>query len=276
MTINRKRFLQNSGWLAAGAALGGAGRGLLPAGAGDGNRSSPPLRPPLRPAAPAEPAPPPTLEVHGEESFSQAGEDLIVRFFFQYRGIGQITYLDVGANDPIELNNTYYFYRRGYRGVLVEPNVTYCERLRAVRPKDTTLTAGIGATAVREADYYVMSQPGLNTFSKEEAEHMVRASNGGTTIQEVIKMPLLNINDVMAEHFKGAPTFLSVDTEGLDLAILKSLDYTRFRPKVICAETIVYSTTRMRSEILEFLSTQGYVERGGSLVNTIFIDSKIL
>ena len=39
-------------------------------------------------------------------------------------------------------------------------------------------------------------------------------------------MPLLNINDVMAEHFQGAPTFLSVDTEGFDLAILKSIDYT--------------------------------------------------
>ena len=85
-------------------------------------------------------------------------------------------------------------------------------------------------------------------------------------------MPLLNINDVMAEHFKGPPTFLSVDTEGLDLAILMSVDYTRFRPKIICAETLLSSTTRMRPEIREFMAAQGYVERGGSFVNTIFID----
>ena len=45
-----------------------------------------------------------------------------------------------------------------------------------------------------------------------------------------IKMPLLNINDVMARHFQEAPTFLSVDTEGMDLAILRSIDFGRFRP----------------------------------------------
>jgi FkbM family methyltransferase len=214
--------------------------------------------------------------VHGDESFSQAGEDLIVRFFFQFRGIGQITYLDVGANDPIELNNTYYFYKRGYHGVLVEPNVSYCEQLRAVRPKDTTLAAGIGFTAAREADYYIMTSPALNTFSKEEVEHQTKVTKGAVAVKEVIKMPLLNINDVMDRYFQAAPTFLSIDTEGLDLAILKSMDFTRFRPKVICAETLLSSTTQTRPEIPEFMATQGYVARGGSLVNTIFIDSKIL
>lgn len=49
--------------------------------------------------------------------------------------------------------NTYYFYRKGHRGVLVEPNVTICKKLEAVRPEDTTLVAGIGVTAVTEADY---------------------------------------------------------------------------------------------------------------------------
>ena len=208
----------------------------------------------------------------GERSFSQAGEDLIVKFALQYLGIRSITYLDIGANDPIRLNNTYLFYLRGCKGVLVEPNVALCERLRAVRPRDMTLAAGIGVTAAREAEYFIMTNPALNTFSRQEVDHQAKASKGAISVKEVIKMPLLNINDVMAEHFQGAPTFLSVDTEGLDLAILMSIDYTRFRPKVICAETLLSSTTTTRPEIREFMATQGYVDRGGSFVNTIFID----
>ena len=121
-----------------------------------------------------------------------------------------------------------------------------------------------------------MTNPALNTFSKQEVDHQAKASKSAISVKEVIKMPLLNINDVMGEHFQGAPTFLSVDTEGLDLAILMSIDYTRFRPKVICAETLLSSTTKTRPEIREFMATQGYVDRGGSFVNTIFIDSKIL
>jgi hypothetical protein len=154
--------------------------------------------------------------------------------------------------------------------------MSLAEKLRAVRPRDTILAAGIGVTAAREADYYIMNNPALNTFSKQEVDHQARASKGAISVKEVIKIPLLNINDVMDEHFKGAPTFLSVDTEGLDLAILKSIDYKRFRPKVICAETLLSSTTQTRPEIPEFMAAQGYVDRGGSFVNTIFIDSKIL
>ena len=277
MSIDRKRFLQNTGWAAAGATLGAVGRSLLPWNPAADDRSAPP-----RGASIVQPSPAPrtilapSTEPHGDESFSQAGEDLIVRFFFQIRGIGKITYLDIGANDPIELNNTYYFYRRGYRGVLVEPNVSLCEKLRAVRPEDTTLVAGIGGDSAKEADYFIMSQPGLNTFSKEEADHQTKVTQGRISVKEVIKMPLLNINDVMIKHFRDPPTFLSVDTEGLDLAILKSIDYERFRPKVICAETLVSSTTETIPEIPKFMASQGYVARGGSFVNTVFVDSKIL
>jgi FkbM family methyltransferase len=277
MSIDRKRFLQATGWAAAGAALGALGRGLLPRNPGDESRSSPPRGAPIVQPSPAQgTVPSPSNQVHGDESFSQAGEDLIVRFFFQVRGIGKITYLDIGAYDPIELSNTYYFYRRGYRGVLVEPNVSLCEKLRAVRPEDTTLVAGIADTTAKEADYYIMTQSGLNTFSKDEADHQTEVTKGQISVKEVIKMPLLNINDVMIKHFRDAPTFLSVDTEGLDLAILKGINYDRFRPNVICAETLVSSTTKMRPEIPEFMASRGYVARGGSFVNTIFVDSKIL
>jgi FkbM family methyltransferase len=273
MAISRKQFLKNTGWVTSGAAFATLGRELVGPWR-DADRSySPPLSPPtVRPA----PSPPPVPEARGDESFSQSGEDLIVNFMFTFLGITKVTYLDVGANHPTELSNTYYFYRKGYRGVLVEPNVALCQQLRAVRPGDTTLAAGIGVAAAREADYYVMNYPALNTFSKAEAEHQAEATKGRISVREVIKVPLLSINDVMAEHFKGAPTFLSIDTEGLDLAILKSLDFERFRPKVVCAETLVSSTTKTIPEIPEFMASRGYVDRGGSIVNTIFIDSKIL
>ena len=78
----------------------------------------------------------------GQMSFAQCGEDLIAGFIIAYLKLPKMTYLDVGAYDPVAINNTYYFYARGYRGVLVEPNVEMCKKLRAVRPGDTTLEPG--------------------------------------------------------------------------------------------------------------------------------------
>jgi FkbM family methyltransferase len=276
MAINRKQLLRYTGAAAAGASLGVFVRGLLcPDPSVEGF-----LQPiPGRATGPAPPGwkPPPGRQIEGIESYSQSGEDVIVAFALGYLGLGQhVTYLDVGANDPVRLNNTYYFYKRGDHGVLVEPNGELCRLLREKRPGDTVLEAGIGVSAAKEADYYVMTFNGLNTFSKEEAEHHVETTKGRISIRRVVKMPLLNINDVMEAHFHGAPTFLSIDTEGLDLAILKSIDYRRFRPRIICAETLISHSKKTRPEIPEFMATHGYVVRGGSFVNTIFVDSKLL
>jgi hypothetical protein len=216
------------------------------------------------------------IDATGTLSFAQSGEDLIADFICKYLGISKVTYLDVGAHEPVAINNTYFFYRRGFRGVLVEPNVEMCAKLRAVRPEDTTLEAGIGVTAAREADYYVMTESAWNTFSKEEAEHMTHVTKGGIKVQRVIKMPLLEINTVMAKHFAGAPTFLSIDAEGLHLAILKTIDFKRFRPAVICVETLVAGTKRQMPEIPAFLEAQKYVVRGSTFVNTVFVDGNLI
>jgi FkbM family methyltransferase len=215
-------------------------------------------------------------EATGVLSFAQSGEDLIADFIFYYLQIPKVTYMDVGAHDPVAMNNTYFFYRRGLRGVLVEPNVEMCKKLRAVRPQDTTLEAGIGVTAVREADYYLMTESAWNTFSKEEADHMTRVTGGRIKIERVIKMPLLEINDVMQKHFSGSPTFLSIDAEGLHLAILKTIDFKRFRPAVICVETLVAGTKRHIPEIPAFMETQKYVVRGSTFVNTLFVDGNLI
>lgn len=262
--MNRKGFLIGSGGFALGALLGATGE-----------RMTSTLD--TTPSAPL-PAPRsgPTLP-RGESSYAQAGEDMIVRNIFQNLNLNEITYLDIGANDPVLMNNTFYFYGRGHHGVLVEPNAVLCEKLRAVRPRDTTVEAGIGTGSAKSADFYLLSEAAWSTFDKAEAEERVRNSGGKVTIKEVRKTPLLDVNQVMAEHFAGqAPSFLSVDAEGWDLPILKSIDYRRFRPKVICAETMVFGTLRAAPEIPAFLRTKGYSSRGSSLVNTIFVDSSLL
>jgi hypothetical protein len=137
MKISRKDFLLGLGGAAAGGPLGALAHRELA----------------------REPGP-----EHGTRSYAQSGEDLVADFIFRYLGISKITYLDVGAHDPILINNTFFFYVAGHRGVLVEPNAAMCEKLRAVRPRDTTLVAGIGVTAVRQADYFLMTDPSWNTF----------------------------------------------------------------------------------------------------------------
>jgi FkbM family methyltransferase len=229
-------------------------------------------RPPPPPPAPIAQTP---EQQFGRPSFAQQGEDLVIEGILKYLKIEKPTYLDIGAADPIEANNTYKFFRQLGRGVLVEPNPVMVTKLREVRPGDTVLEAGIGVSEQKEADYYAFKDhPWLNTFSKEQAD-LVLAKYGAGALDKVLKRPLLNVNDVIREHFKGAaPDVFSIDIEGLDGAVLQTIDFGKYRPGVICAETMEMGTGAIEQEILTFMASKDYQVRGGSFVNTVWVDGK--
>jgi FkbM family methyltransferase len=213
-------------------------------------------------------------EVSARTSYAQQGEDLVLRNIFDFIGVAQPTYIDIGAFDPIRSNNTYLFYKTGSRGVLIEPNPELVPKLRKARPADVVLEEGIGAKADdEEVDYYLIDGDGqLNTFSTDQVR-LLRA--GHHVVRGVIKRKLVSINEVLAEHFPDrAPDLFSTDTEGYDFTILSTLDFSRWRPRVICVETL--RGLAVEGEILDLMKARGYVLRGATFVNSIFIDEQVL
>lgn len=122
-----------------------------------------------------------------------------------------------------------------------------------------------------------MTEPSWNTFDKDTAEHYERATAGRVRVREVIKVPLLNINAVFAEHFAGGtPDYVSLDVEGFEVPILRSVNFEKHRPKAVCVETLVAGTPGQKLEAVQLLLEKGYVVRGSSFANTILVDRKIL
>lgn len=228
------------------------------------------------PTAPSVEAPPePALPDHARITFAQQGEDILLyHVFSELLKIKTPTYLDIGAAYPVLGSNTYLLYTAGSRGVLVEPNPALVAELRRRRPDDTVIEAGVGVDAVSEADYFVIQGNAmLNTFSREQVTRLQR-ERPGTTVERVVKMPLLDINALIQEHFGGAPDLLSTDVEGLDQAIVRSLDLSRFRPGAICMETDPPPPSGTPSRMTRYMASNGYIARGASLYNTIYVDTR--
>lgn len=213
------------------------------------------------------------VRTKAQPSFSQAGEDQVVRYLFYVLRITQPTYLDIGTNHPFIGNNTYYFYLRGSKGVCIEPDPDYYSLIKKSRARDIVLQAGIGRDGISEELLYIFPKPyhGWNTFSPEEAHK--RQEDSGIAFTKTLKVPLLSINAVMEEYFDPHPNFISLDVEGMDLDILRSLDFNRFKPEVICVETISFSTRNQEeklNDIIDYLVRQGYFVFGDTRINTIF------
>jgi FkbM family methyltransferase len=215
--------------------------------------------------------------IYEQNSYSQAGEDGILNFLFNDKKIFKINYLDIGANLPDLCNNTYYFYKKGSYGVCVEADKTLVEIIKNKRPLDIVVNAGVSPNSLTEklADFYIFDNSGLNTFDKNEAE--IRQKSGLNKIKEVVKVNLIDINHLIEDYFDTYPDFLSIDIEGLDLAVLKLLNFESYPIPVICVETCKFSENHIRpkdNDILEFLLSIGYEVYADTYINTIFVNKE--
>jgi FkbM family methyltransferase len=204
-------------------------------------------------------------------SYAQCGEDLLLRFLFDLLGIPRPTYLDIGAHHPFHLSNTYLFYQSGSRGVCIEPDPTLAKAFQFKRPGDQCLNIGISAGLAGQMEFYIFDDPSMNTFSPVVKEEQVQA---GRLLRQVLEIPVLPVNNVIRKHFSVHPNLVSLDTEGMDLTILESLDFSKHRPEVFCIETLTNVGERKMTEIIDFMASQEYAVYADTYINSIFVDSR--
>jgi FkbM family methyltransferase len=209
-------------------------------------------------------------------SYSQCGEDLIMDFLFRILKIKNPKYIDIGAHHPFYLSNTALFYEKGSQGICIEPDPILFKELKKQRENDICLNIGIGLHDEEEVDFYIMSTPTLNTFSKIHAENYV--SQGNQKIVDVKKITLYNINTIIKMYCETTPNLISLDIEGLDFEVLQSFDFLQYRPEVFCIETLTYTEDNNEKKlinIIDYMISQGYKVYSDTYINTIFVDEVV-
>lgn len=208
----------------------------------------------------------------GEQSYSLEGEDrILARLFDTDQTTSHGFYVDVGAHDPMRYSNTYLFYRRGWRGVNIDAYPGSMKLFDKYRCRDTNIESGIGVTA-GTMPFYVFNEPALNSFSQELSETR-HAADTSYQIEKVIDVAVSPLSDVLRGHLphdSDLPSFLTVDVEGKDLDVLRSNNWSAFRPTYVLAESHGETMEETASGLLStFMTAVGYVLVAKS-VNTVF------
>lgn len=196
------------------------------------------------------------------ESYSQNGEDIILRRLFQ--GTSNGFFVDIGAHHPIRFSNTYSLYKQGWRGVNIDAMPGSMKIFDEVRPGDKNVEIGV-SDKEQTLTFYAFNEPALNTFSKEEADK--KNGKNGYHITQTVKIQTLPLSALLERYIPSDVSidYLNIDIEGLDMLALRSNNWNKFRPSVISVESYFSSGSIKESEVYEFLSDHGY-----QLVSVLF------
>jgi FkbM family methyltransferase len=169
----------------------------------------------------------------GGITYAQHGDDIVIRCIFDSLGIDNPSYLDIGAHHPTNISNTKLFYDTGSRGINVEANPYLFQQFMIERPEDINLNFGVGKESGFLDFYMVDEYSGRNSFDHATVESFI-AEHPEFKIHEIRTLPVMTVAQVLSN--RTIPDFLTIDVEGLDYEILKSIDFKRYPFKVICVE----------------------------------------
>lgn len=191
-------------------------------------------------------------------SFSQEGEDLLLKRIFEHQEKG--FYVDIGAHHPQRFSNTYLFYLKGWRGINVDAMPGSMRLFEEIRPEDINIEAAISDSS-ELLTYYMFNESALNGFSNELSNTRNGLCNYEIVAQKSIKTQTLS--DILDSYLQQGQEidFLSIDVEGLDYRVLLSNDWSRYRPKFILIEEISISsleTLPRQSQAFYLLEKEGY------------------
>jgi FkbM family methyltransferase len=205
-------------------------------------------------------------------SYSQYGEDRIIDLMKHLYGIHKITYMDIGAHHPFKLNNTQLLYESGQTGVNIEPDPIQYKFFTKHRKNDINLNIGIHEKP-GELVFYQFVSPEFNTFSPSAAGEIERKG-----IKKINEIPVQvdTYNNIVKKYLNDMPPdMISLDAEGIDEVVIRSIDYTKYAPKIICVETYAYGVGKKNYELIDEITQRGYKIHADTFVNTIFIKSDI-
>lgn len=202
-----------------------------------------------------------------KKSYSQFAEDLLIQLFLRDQVVDKF-YVDVGCHHPRRGSNTYSLYQKNWNGLLVDLEKEKVLACQLARPRDKVVLA---AVSDKEELVDIYSPKKFSTNTTINVNGVVN-KDGYIKIGEIQTRTLNSILDQnkVPKNF----ALLSIDVEGVDFEVLKSINLNEYCPHVICIECWESSggiAAIISSNIYAHLVERGYELRAWLGLSTIFV-----
>jgi FkbM family methyltransferase len=203
-------------------------------------------------------------QFNSKKSKSDFKEDLLIE---QIAKNDTFSYVDIGAGHPIIGSNSFYFYKKGYSGLTIEPIKFHSYLHKLFRHRDQHVN-GLVSNQKTPMKFYEFNPTQYSTNSEEHFKHLLSL---GMKPRKIYYVFSVNINELLRlKQYQNY--FISIDCEGFDYDILKLLDFKLYKkPFAIVLEA--QQDEDLRNKISLLLSNHGFNLRFVTKNNLIYTNS---
>ena len=175
------------------------------------------------------------------------GEDKFINNYFKNKSKG--FYIDVGCYHPLDGNNTHLLYKKGWSGINLDINFYSIELFNFLRKRDINIHSGVSRKKDNLTMYYRKEINMLNTLDEKIAKIHFRNGYKKKNIQ------VNSLNFFISKHSKKLKKidFINIDVEGVELEVLKSLNFKLYKPQLICVE--IHNVKKMYDDNYNYLKS---------------------
>lgn len=212
------------------------------------------------------------------ESYSSYGEDAIfngvlkrLSWIMDVNLFEKNTYIDIGSFHPVQDSNTYFLYKHGWYGTLVDPNSYFNVLVHERRPHDILYNCAVDIESGTKQFFMFGNFDSSNTLSPEFAER--KRNSQHTDISWTAEVPTKTINEIISIHvdyFHRSPIFMNIDIEGMDHEVIRTYTHDVRIPFIMIEDDSMdmFNGSPLRQTMLE----KGYYPLATSLLTTLYID----
>jgi FkbM family methyltransferase len=160
----------------------------------------------------------------------EPSQDQLVWEYFERRREG--FFIEVGANHPREGSQTWLLEQNGWRGILVEPQERLAKELQAARPRSQVFRVACSAPGnTGFAELYIPGDE-INGFATIERN----VDDFGIVYQRTERVELATLDSLLVKAGYPKVDFISIDTEGTELDVLRGFNLEQHRPGLVLIE----------------------------------------
>lgn len=188
-----------------------------------------------------------------EKYYSQNGEDFLINQIFENKSDGVC--IEIGCLDGIEFSNTYFFEKKGWKGVCIEAHNDFIPMLRKNREHSIIVHCAVGEVDKENVTFYANKIGSLSTLDKNEEGRWKKDYNEHFHGFEEQVVNMRTLTSIFNELKLNTIDFVSLDIEGYEVMALKGLDFDKYRPRVFVIE---YKDADHKIQLEEILFKYGY------------------